>query len=103
MYQPHVSTLLPLIGPLGPVIYPITARYPYHRRTMMWAGAVLCSASFFAASYITKGVLYTIGGSLLYPRAYHTFQSSSSPDEVSQMACWHCHWSLFSLCPRFLF
>ncbi|KAK0504325.1 MFS general substrate transporter [Armillaria luteobubalina] len=83
MYQPHASTLLPLIGPLssgiiycsGPVIYPITARYPYHWRTMMWVGAVLCSASLFAASYTTKvstlvglqGVLYAIGGSLLYP------------------------------------
>lgn len=83
MYQPHASTLLPLIGPLssgiiycsGPVIYPITARYPYHRRTMMWVGAVLCSASLFAASYTTKvstlvglqGVLYAVGGSLLYP------------------------------------
>ncbi|PBK75192.1 MFS general substrate transporter [Armillaria solidipes] len=83
MYQLHASTLLPLIGPLssgiiycsGPVIYPITARYPYHRRTMMWVGAVLCSASLFAASYTTKvstlvglqGVLYAVGGSLLYP------------------------------------
>ncbi|KAK0187747.1 MFS general substrate transporter [Armillaria mellea] len=80
--QPHASSLLPLIGPLssgiiycsGPIIYPITARYPYHRRTCMWVGAALCWASLLGASYATKistliglqGVLYAVGGSLLY-------------------------------------
>ncbi|KAK0243884.1 MFS general substrate transporter [Armillaria nabsnona] len=79
--QPHASSLLPLIGPLssgiiycsGPIIYPITARYPYHRRTSMWVGATLCWASQLGASYTAKasrsllqGVLYAVGGSLLY-------------------------------------
>ncbi|KAF9017316.1 MFS general substrate transporter [Hymenopellis radicata] len=80
--QAHASTVLPLIGPVasgvmmcsGPLIYPLTARYPQHRRTAMWFGLVLCWASLFTASYISKistlvalqGVLYAIGGSLLY-------------------------------------
>ncbi|KAK0441694.1 MFS general substrate transporter [Armillaria borealis] len=82
MNQPHASTLLPLIGPLSsgmifcssPVIYPINVRYPYHRRKMMWIGVVLCGASLFGASFATQvpvliglqGILYAIGGSLLY-------------------------------------
>ncbi|KIY49211.1 MFS general substrate transporter [Fistulina hepatica ATCC 64428] len=80
--QPHAASLLPLVGTLssgiiycsGPVIYPVTARYPYHRRTCLWAGAVIICASLFSASYARKieelvalqGVLYAIGGSLLY-------------------------------------
>ncbi|KAK0462091.1 major facilitator superfamily domain-containing protein [Desarmillaria tabescens] len=80
--QPHASTLLPLIGSLssgmifcsGPLIYPINVRYPYYRRTMMWIGVIVCGASLFGASFVTKvpvliglqGILYAIGGSLLY-------------------------------------
>ncbi|KAK0462090.1 MFS general substrate transporter [Desarmillaria tabescens] len=80
--QPHTSSLLPLIRPLSsriiycssPIIYPITAKYPYHRRMFMWVGATLCWASLLGASYTTKvstliglqGVLYAVGGSLLY-------------------------------------
>ncbi|TDL22145.1 MFS general substrate transporter [Rickenella mellea] len=80
--QSHASTLLPLIGTLssgimycsGPAIYPFTSRYPRHRRTLLWVGALLCWASLFVASYTSKvsalvllqGVLYAIGGSLLY-------------------------------------
>ncbi|KAG7445645.1 MFS general substrate transporter [Guyanagaster necrorhizus] len=82
MNQPHASSLLPLIGPLssgmifcsGPLIFPINIRYPYYRRTMMWIGVFLCGASLFGASFATKvpvliglqGILYAIGGSLLY-------------------------------------
>ncbi|KAK0202103.1 MFS general substrate transporter [Desarmillaria ectypa] len=46
----------------------------YHRRTFMWAGAILCWASLLGASYTTKvstliglqGVLYAVGGLFLY-------------------------------------
>ncbi|KAJ7879018.1 MFS general substrate transporter [Mycena olivaceomarginata] len=80
--QKSATSLLPLIGTLSsgiiycsaPIINPITARYPHHRRKSMWLGAALCSGTLFAASYATRifqliilqGVLYAIGGSLLY-------------------------------------
>ncbi|KAA1476050.1 MFS general substrate transporter [Dentipellis sp. KUC8613] len=80
--QPNAETLLPLVGTLssgviyltGPVIYPLLARYPQHRRVCAWIGAVLCFVSLLGASYVTKitslvalqGVLYGIGGSMLY-------------------------------------
>ncbi|KDQ62717.1 hypothetical protein JAAARDRAFT_30613 [Jaapia argillacea MUCL 33604] len=80
--QPNARSLLPLIGTLssgiiycsGPVIYPITTRYPYIRRIFMWCGTLMCCASLFGASYATtvkelvvlQGVMYAIGGSLLY-------------------------------------
>ncbi|KIK61604.1 hypothetical protein GYMLUDRAFT_243300 [Collybiopsis luxurians FD-317 M1] len=80
--QPNAQTLLPLIGPVasgiiycsGPFISPVITRYPYHRRTSLYIGALLCWISLFTASYTTKvlqlvilqGVLYAIGGSLLY-------------------------------------
>ncbi|KAJ4471357.1 major facilitator superfamily domain-containing protein [Lentinula edodes] len=80
--QPKASSLLPLIGPVssgiiycsGPFITPVITRYPYHKRTFMYVGTVLCWASLFAASYTTQiiplvvlqGALYAIGGSMLY-------------------------------------
>ncbi|TFY82320.1 hypothetical protein EWM64_g1692 [Hericium alpestre] len=80
--QPKSGTLLPLAGTLssgviyctGPVIYPLLARFPQHRRLCLWIGGLLCSISLLAASYVTKvtaivalqGVLYGIGGSMLY-------------------------------------
>ncbi|KIY65753.1 MFS general substrate transporter [Cylindrobasidium torrendii FP15055 ss-10] len=80
--QPGAATLLPIIGPAssgviycsGLLIQPFMLRYPYHRRTSMWIGVFFCFASLFGASYATKiealvclqGVLYAIGGSLLY-------------------------------------
>ncbi|EIN08159.1 MFS general substrate transporter [Punctularia strigosozonata HHB-11173 SS5] len=80
--QKHSSTLLPLIGTLssgiiycsGTVIYPWIARYPQQRRPALWIGLLLCWASLFGASYATQvvvlvalqGVLYGIGGTLLY-------------------------------------
>ncbi|KAF7364831.1 MFS general substrate transporter [Mycena venus] len=47
---------------------------PHHRRKSMWLGAILCCGTLFGASYATEifqlvllqGVLYAIGGSLLY-------------------------------------
>ncbi|KAJ7125762.1 major facilitator superfamily domain-containing protein [Mycena crocata] len=80
--QKNATTLLPLIGTLSSgisycsamIVNPISARYPQHRIRSMWVGAVLCCGSLFAASYATEifklillqGVLYSIGGSLLY-------------------------------------
>ncbi|KAJ4499326.1 major facilitator superfamily domain-containing protein [Lentinula lateritia] len=80
--QPKASSLLPLIGPVssgiiycsGPFITPVITRYPYHKRTFMYVGTILCWASLFAASYTTQiiplvvlqGALYAIGGSMLY-------------------------------------
>ncbi|KAJ3756588.1 MFS general substrate transporter [Lentinula raphanica] len=80
--QSKATTLLPLIGPVstgliycsGPFMTPVITRYPYHKRTSLYIGTILCWASLFVASYTTKviqlvifqGVLYAIGGSLLY-------------------------------------
>ncbi|KIY65741.1 MFS general substrate transporter [Cylindrobasidium torrendii FP15055 ss-10] len=80
--QSGASTLLPIIGPIssgiiycsGVCINPFMSRYPYHRRTSMWLGVICCFASLFGASYATRiealvvlqGVLYAVGGSLLY-------------------------------------
>ncbi|KZP33374.1 MFS general substrate transporter [Athelia psychrophila] len=80
--QPGATSLLPLIGSLstgiiycsGVVIYPFTSRYPQWRRTLILVGGFICFASLFGASYATtvnqlvalQGVLYAIGGSLLY-------------------------------------
>lgn len=75
----------------GLFVYPMLARYPYHRRTSMWVGMLFCFASLFGASYTKnvriaiysinleltfviqpvsllalQGVVYSIGGSLLY-------------------------------------
>ncbi|KIJ64420.1 hypothetical protein HYDPIDRAFT_181709 [Hydnomerulius pinastri MD-312] len=80
--QPHASLLLPLVGPLssgiiycsGTVVNPIMARYPFLKRPAMWLGTILCFLSLLGASFTNKvldllvlqGVLYAIGGSLLY-------------------------------------
>ncbi|KZP31551.1 MFS general substrate transporter [Athelia psychrophila] len=80
--QPGATAILPLIGSLsigmiycsGSFIYPFTSRYPEWRRTLMLVGGFICCASLFGASYATKvtqllalqGILYAIGGSLLY-------------------------------------
>ncbi|KAL4250659.1 Proton-linked Monocarboxylate Transporter [Abortiporus biennis] len=80
--QPRASTLLPLVGPLstgliycsGPFLHPVTTRYPSHRRTVMWIGALCCFCSLLGASFATnllaliilQGALYGIGGALLY-------------------------------------
>ncbi|KAJ6514179.1 major facilitator superfamily domain-containing protein [Mycena vitilis] len=80
--QKSATSLLPLIGTLssgivycsGPILNPVAARYPHHRRKAMWLGAVLCCGTLFGASYTTdlyqhillQGVFYAIGGSLLY-------------------------------------
>ncbi|KAJ7088369.1 MFS general substrate transporter [Mycena belliarum] len=80
--QQHAASLLPLIGTLstgiiycsGVVVNPITARYPQHRRKSMWLGATMACTALLGASYATQifqlvllqGVVYAIGGSLLY-------------------------------------
>lgn len=83
--QDGAASLLPLIGPLssgimycsgepsicnrqfiqlylniiGSVIYPFTSRYPQHRRTSLFIGAIICWASLFGASYATKANIPT--------------------------------------------
>ncbi|KAL1742539.1 major facilitator superfamily domain-containing protein [Schizophyllum fasciatum] len=80
--QSHASSLLPLIGTIssgimycaGTILHPAIVRYPHMRRPAVWVGAALCSVSLFGASYTTQiaalfglqGVVYAIGGSLLY-------------------------------------
>lgn len=53
---------------------------PGQRRAVMWVGAVICRASLFSASYaiqvtillLCEGVLYAIGGVMLYyPCTYY--------------------------------
>ncbi|KAJ4465335.1 major facilitator superfamily domain-containing protein [Lentinula lateritia] len=64
--QPKASSLLPLIGPVstgiiycsGPFITPVITRYPYHKRTSMYVGTILCWTSLFAASYTTQVKLH---------------------------------------------
>lgn len=81
--QPRASTLLPLVGTLssgtiyctGVIVYPYIARYPAHRRPLMWVGTALCWISLLASSYTHKvselvflqGVLYGLGGAVIYP------------------------------------
>jgi MFS transporter, MCT family, solute carrier family 16 (monocarboxylic acid transporters), member 10 len=75
--QKHASSLLPLIGTLcmgtmyctgryplhpripvhlrlcaGLVMYPLIAKFPFIRRQLAWAGAIICWASLFGASYV---------------------------------------------------
>ncbi|EJC98140.1 MFS general substrate transporter [Fomitiporia mediterranea MF3/22] len=81
--QSKASEILPLVGTFSSgimycsgstFIYPFLHRYPKQRRTCVYAGLLLCFASLFGASYATKvrdllilqGLLYAIGGSLLY-------------------------------------
>ncbi|KZP05355.1 MFS general substrate transporter [Athelia psychrophila] len=81
--QPGATSLLPLIGSLssgiinfsaGLFIYPFISRNPEWRRTLTLIGGIICFASILGASYATKvtqllalqGILYAIGGSLLY-------------------------------------
>ncbi|KAG8830579.1 hypothetical protein FRC17_004683 [Serendipita sp. 399] len=80
--QKNAQLLLPMIGTMtsgiiycsGPVTYPLMYRYPKYMRLSMWVGVAICFASLFGASYTTsvaklvlcQGVLYAIGGTLLY-------------------------------------
>ncbi|KAF5340127.1 hypothetical protein D9758_013148 [Tetrapyrgos nigripes] len=80
--QPNANFLLPLIGPIStgimycssPFLDPLITRYPYYRQTAMRIGAVICAAALFGASWarsvpqllVLQGVIYAIGGSLLY-------------------------------------
>ncbi|KAI5896482.1 MFS general substrate transporter [Schizophyllum commune H4-8] len=80
--QQNAASLLPLIGTVssgimycaGAVVYPVIVKYPRVRRPAVWIGATLCASSLFGASFTTQipalfalqGVIYAIGGSLLY-------------------------------------
>ncbi|GJE99307.1 MFS general substrate transporter [Phanerochaete sordida] len=85
--QKHARGLLPLIGPMASgimygaasVSFPMAARFPRHRRKAMWLGVVLIFVSLFAASFARtipsllalQGVMYAIGGALLYAPAIY--------------------------------
>lgn len=80
--QRQATTLLALVGPVAsgimycfsPVVNPLVRRYPRYRRYCVWVGTLLCFTSLFGASYARtvaqlvalQGVLYAIGGSLIY-------------------------------------
>ncbi|KAJ3863778.1 major facilitator superfamily domain-containing protein [Lentinula novae-zelandiae] len=95
--QPKASSLLPLIGPVssgiiycsGPFITPVITRYPYHKRTFMYVGTILCWASLFAASYTTQrgfanGVVSagTAVGGILLPLILPPLLSSYGPPKT---------------------
>jgi MFS family permease len=58
----------------APLVAMITQRWPQSRRPLTWAGAILIVVSMLAASFAntvggllaTQGVLYAIGGLILY-------------------------------------
>lgn len=84
--QRHATTLLPLTGTLasgimycsgklyhshcicfpltalvvGPATYPVTNRWPRHRRTSMWLGLILCFCALVGASYATTVSIFRI-------------------------------------------
>lgn len=76
------TPLLPLIGSISTgltyllslVIVPLFARYPNQRQKCMWIGLVVLVAGLFSASFartplqlvMTQGILYSVGGSVLY-------------------------------------
>ncbi|KAL1725229.1 major facilitator superfamily domain-containing protein [Schizophyllum commune] len=80
--QPHATSLLALIGPIGsgimyclcPALNPLLTRYPRAARPIVWAGTLICFVSLFASSYARtvvqlvalQGVLYSIGGTMVY-------------------------------------
>ncbi|KAL1750452.1 major facilitator superfamily domain-containing protein [Schizophyllum commune] len=80
--QPHATSLLALIGPIGsgimyclcPALNPLLTRYPRAARPIVWAGTLVCFVSLFASSYARtvtqlvalQGVLYSIGGTMVY-------------------------------------
>lgn len=80
--QPSAQFLLPMIGTLtsgimycsAPLLKYLVYRYPHQRRAVMWAGAAISWASLLGASYanqvavllLCEGVLYAIGGAMLY-------------------------------------
>ncbi|KAF8916010.1 major facilitator superfamily domain-containing protein [Mucidula mucida] len=79
----HVSsTVLSLVGStstglmylLSLILLPLMNRYPYHKKNMMYVGLVLCMAGLVGAAFareawqliLTQGVIYAVGGSMLY-------------------------------------
>ncbi|KAG8714448.1 hypothetical protein FRC08_011912 [Ceratobasidium sp. 394] len=78
----HSENLLPLVGTLSSgilymaslFILPASAQYPAYRKGLMCAGLLLCVSALLGAAFatqvwhliLTQGVLYSIGGTLLY-------------------------------------
>ncbi|KAF8241769.1 MFS general substrate transporter [Wilcoxina mikolae CBS 423.85] len=62
---------------IAPFVFKFLTQYPKHRRKCMYVGLGLCTSGLFAASFAntvgqlvaTQGVMYALGGSLLYSPA----------------------------------
>ncbi|KAF8830980.1 hypothetical protein HHX47_DHR1000120 [Lentinula edodes] len=90
-FQHYSSSSLALVGSLSsgvlyltsPVIIPIINRYPWHKRNAMILGVILCVSGLVGAAYankmwhliLTQGIIYSVGGSLLYfPMTTYLFE-----------------------------
>ncbi|KIY65693.1 MFS general substrate transporter [Cylindrobasidium torrendii FP15055 ss-10] len=79
----HVSSSsLSLVGSLctglmyfaSLIIMPVIYRYPWYKRHIMWLGVALCTAGLIGAAFatelwhllLTQGIMYALGGSMLY-------------------------------------
>ncbi|WWC89922.1 uncharacterized protein L201_004851 [Kwoniella dendrophila CBS 6074] len=88
---PHSTTLLPVVGTvamgcmyllMSPLSLYLT-KYPTQRRITMWLGLIIMCSSFIGAAFaksaaglvVTQGILYGIGGTLLYcPTTNYMFE-----------------------------
>ncbi|KAE9398983.1 MFS general substrate transporter [Gymnopus androsaceus JB14] len=85
------STSLALVGSLSsgllyltsPIVLLVINRYPWHKRNAMILGVVLCVSGLVGAAFstkiwqliITQGIMYSLGGSLLYfPMSTYLFE-----------------------------
>ncbi|KAK0245399.1 MFS general substrate transporter [Armillaria nabsnona] len=90
-FQNTPSSLLALVGSLSTglmyfaslIILPVFSRFPVHKKKGMYVGLVLCVAGLFGAAFaktsgvllLTQGILYSVGGSMLYfPTMTYTFE-----------------------------
>ncbi|KAK0232825.1 MFS general substrate transporter [Armillaria fumosa] len=90
-FQNTPSSLLALVGSLSTglmyfaslIILPVFSRFPAHKKKGMYVGLALCVAGLFGAAFaktsgvlvLTQGILYSVGGSMLYfPTMTYTFE-----------------------------
>ncbi|SJL05286.1 uncharacterized protein ARMOST_08652 [Armillaria ostoyae] len=90
-FQNTPSSLLALVGSLSTglmyfaslIILPVFSRFPAHKKKGMYVGLILCVAGLFGAAFaktsgvllLTQGILYSVGGSMLYfPTMTYTFE-----------------------------
>ncbi|KAJ3788249.1 MFS general substrate transporter [Lentinula aff. detonsa] len=99
-FEHYSSASLALVGSLSsgvlyltsPIILPIINRYPWHKRNAMILGVILCVSGLVGAAFstkvwhliITQGILYSIGGSLLYfPMTTYLFEWFSAKKGIA--------------------